>query len=51
MPTLFKTSRAEGDYRRFKFEIAKIGTKNALPGCALTLEQAEGAFLADATAQ
>jgi hypothetical protein len=42
MPTLFEKSGAEGDYRRFKFEIAKIAAKNALPGYALTLEQAEG---------
>jgi Replication initiator protein A len=42
MPTLFEKSGAEGDYRRFKFEIVKIVAKNALPGYALSLEQAEG---------
>jgi hypothetical protein len=42
MPTLFEKSGAEGDYRRFKFEIAKIAAKNALPGYALSLEQAAG---------
>lgn len=42
MPTLFEKSGAEGQYRRFKFEIAKIAERNALPGYALTLEQAEG---------
>ncbi|WP_347094119.1 replication initiator protein A [Sphingomonas parapaucimobilis] len=41
MPTLFEKSGAEGQYRRFKFEIAKIAERNALPGYALTLEQAE----------
>jgi plasmid replication initiation protein len=42
MPTLFEKSGAEGDYRRFKFEIAKIAAKNALPGYALELEQPAG---------
>ncbi|SFR91287.1 replication initiator protein A [Sphingomonas jatrophae] len=42
MPTLFEKSGAEGQYRRFKFEIAKIAEKDALPGYALTLEQAAG---------
>lgn len=42
MPTLFEKSGAEGQYRRFKFEIAKIAERNALPGYALTLEQADG---------
>jgi plasmid replication initiation protein len=42
MPTLFEKSGAEGDYRRFKFEIAKIVAKNALPGYALALEHPEG---------
>ena len=42
MPTLFEKSGAEGQYRRFKFEIAKIAERNELPGYALTLEQAEG---------
>lgn len=38
MPTLFEKSGAEGDYRRFKFEMAKIVKENALPGYALSLE-------------
>jgi plasmid replication initiation protein len=38
MPTLFEKSGAEGPYRRFKFEIAKIADKNALPGYSLTIE-------------
>ncbi|KTT98275.1 plasmid replication initiator protein [Sphingomonas yabuuchiae] len=42
MPTLFEKSGAEGQYRRFKFEIAKIAERNELPGYGLTLEQAEG---------
>jgi hypothetical protein len=42
MPTLFEKSGAEGDYRCFKFEIGKIAAKDALPGYALMLEQAEG---------
>ncbi len=42
MPTLFEKSGAEGQYRRFKFEIAKIAERNELPGYALSLEQAEG---------
>ncbi len=39
MPTLFEKSGAEGQYRRFKFEIAKIAERNELPGYVLTLEQ------------
>lgn len=38
MPTLFEKSGAEGDYRRFKFEISKIARENALPGYTLNLE-------------
>ncbi len=38
MPTLFEKSGAEGQYRRFKFEIAKIAERDELPGYALTLE-------------
>jgi plasmid replication initiation protein len=33
MPTLFEKSGAKGQYRRFKFEIAKIVERNGLPGC------------------
>lgn len=39
MPTLFEKSGAEGQYRRFKFEIAKIAERDELPGYALTIEQ------------
>ena len=42
MPTLFEKSGAEGQYRRFKFEIAKIAERDELPGYALSLEQPEG---------
>lgn len=37
MPTLFEKSGAEGDYRRFKFEMGKIAQENGLPGYALEL--------------
>ncbi|MGY2737294.1 replication initiator protein A [Sphingomonas sp. UYP23] len=42
MPTLFEKSGTEGQYRRFKFEIAKIAERNELPGYALTLETPTG---------
>lgn len=42
MPTLFEKSGAEGQYRRFKFEIARIADRNELPGYALAIEQVEG---------
>jgi plasmid replication initiation protein len=42
MPTLFEKSGAEGQYRRFKFEITKIVERNALPGYALALEAPAG---------
>ena len=42
MPTLFEKSGAEGQYRRFKFEIAKIVEKDPLPGYSLALEQPAG---------
>jgi plasmid replication initiation protein len=38
MPTLFEKSGAEGEYRRFKFEIIKLAEKNALPGYGLAIE-------------
>jgi plasmid replication initiation protein len=38
MPTLFEKSGAEGEYRRFKFEIIKLADKNALPGYDLKIE-------------
>jgi len=37
LPTLFEKSGAEGQYRRFKFEIAAIVRKNDLPGIDLSL--------------
>ena len=43
MPTLFEKSGAEGDYRRFKFEMTKIARENSLPGYSLELEQREDA--------
>lgn len=43
MPTLFEKSGADGDYRRFKFEMAKIARADALPGYSLELEQREDA--------
>lgn len=43
MPTLFEKSGAEGDYRRFKFEIAKIAKEDALPGFSLKIEPRNGA--------
>jgi plasmid replication initiation protein len=42
MPTLFEKSGAEGDYRRFKFEMLRIITKDPLPGYALELEPCDG---------
>jgi plasmid replication initiation protein len=38
LPILYEKSGAEGTYRRFKFEIAKIVRENALPGFFLALE-------------
>lgn len=42
MPTLFEKSGAEGQYRRFKFEILKIADRDELPGYTLEIEQPEG---------
>jgi plasmid replication initiation protein len=42
MPTLFEKSGAEGQYRRFKFELLKIAEKNELPGYALAVEHPTG---------
>lgn len=42
MPTLFEKSGAEGQYRRFKFEIAKIVERDELPGYTLSLEAPPG---------
>jgi len=41
MPTLFEKSGAEGQYRRFKFEIAAIVRRNDLPGFDLRLVDAK----------
>lgn len=38
MPVLFEKSGAEGEYRRFKFELLKLADKNALPGYDLSIE-------------
>jgi plasmid replication initiation protein len=40
LPTLFDKSGAEGQYRRFKFEIAAIVRRNDLPGYDLKLTEA-----------
>ena len=42
MPTLFEKSGAEGQYRRFKFEIGKIADRDALPGYALSIDTPPG---------
>jgi plasmid replication initiation protein len=39
MPVLFEKSGAEGTYRRFKFEILRIVTRNDLPGFSLSVRQ------------
>lgn len=39
MPTLYEKSGAEGEYRRFKFELLKVAERNALPGYDLIVEQ------------
>lgn len=39
-PTLFEKSGAEGQYRRFKFELLKLAEKNELPGYDLSVETA-----------
>lgn len=41
LPTLFEKSGAEGQYRRFKFEILKLVERNELPGFTLALEFTE----------
>ncbi len=40
LPTLFEKSGAEGQYRRFKFEMAALVRENAIPGYDLALEPA-----------
>lgn len=42
MPVLFDKSGAEGQYRRFKFEMLKLAEKNDLPGYTLKVETARG---------
>jgi Replication initiator protein A len=43
MPVLFDKSGAEGEYRRFKFEILRIIARNELPGFSLAVQTgAEG---------
>ena len=39
LPTLFDKSGAEGNYRRFKFEMLKIAREDELPSFALRIEQ------------
>lgn len=38
LPTLFEKSGAEGDYRRFKFEVRRIAQRNTLPEFHLAWE-------------
>ena len=40
MPVLFEKSGAEGQYRRFKFEMLKLAEKDDLPGYELSIESA-----------
>ncbi|MCG7357634.1 replication initiator protein A [Roseomonas mucosa] len=42
LPTLFEKSGAEGDYRRFKFELRRITERDALPEFHLTWEEPQG---------
>ena len=42
MPVLFEKSGAEGEYRRFKFELLKLAEKDDLPGYALSVETSKG---------
>ena len=49
-PTLFEKSGAEGEYRRFKFELLKLAKKDALPGYALSVEPGKGGGAAAAHA-
>lgn len=42
MPVLFEKSGAEGEYRRFKFELLKLAEKNDLPGYNLSVESTKG---------
>lgn len=42
LPTLFEKSGAEGQYRRFKFELLRIVERDELPGYDLALEVTTG---------
>lgn len=42
MPVLFEKSGAEGQYRRFKFEILKLAEKDNLPGYSLSVSETRG---------
>jgi plasmid replication initiation protein len=42
MPVLFEKSGAEGQYRRFKFELLKLAEKDSLPGYHLSVEPGKG---------
>lgn len=42
MPVLFEKSGAEGQYRRFKFELLKLAEKDSLPGYHLSVETGKG---------
>ncbi len=42
MPVLFEKSGAEGEYRRFKFEMLRLADKNDLPGYGLTIDTGRG---------
>ena len=41
LPTLFEKSGAEGDYRRFKFEIIRVVRTDEIPGIHLRIEERE----------
>jgi len=41
LPTLFEKSGAEGDYRRFKFEIIRVARADEIPGIHLRIEERE----------
>lgn len=41
-PTMFEKSGAEGDYRRFKFELHRIAQRNSVPGYDLFIEMSKG---------
>jgi plasmid replication initiation protein len=46
MPVLFEKSGAEGEYRRFKFELLKLVEKNELPGYDLQAEPTKAGDIA-----